>query len=111
MSYSRGEIVWVKFPFTDASLSKLRPALIISNDSVNKTGDYLLMQITTRTRNDDFSLLIGDTNYSDTPLLKPGELRLHKIFILNESLIHGKITTVSNSFMKTVIGKLTRLIQ
>ncbi len=43
MNYSRGEIVWVKFPFTDISAAKLRPALIIYNNLVNRTGDYLLM--------------------------------------------------------------------
>jgi mRNA interferase MazF len=46
MTYERGDIVWVKFPFSDASSLKLRPALIISNNTVNATGDYLCMQIT-----------------------------------------------------------------
>lgn len=67
MNYSRGEVVWVKFPFTDSSLSKLRPALIISNNTVNKTGDYLLMQITTKIRNDKLSLQINDSDYSGSP--------------------------------------------
>ncbi|MDQ6815598.1 MAG: type II toxin-antitoxin system PemK/MazF family toxin [Bacteroidota bacterium] len=45
MNYKNGDIVWVKFPFTDASSGKLRPALIISNDTVNRTGDYLLCRL------------------------------------------------------------------
>lgn len=111
MSYRRGEIVWVKFPFTDASSSKLRPALVLSNQIVNKTGDYLLMQITTRIRNDEFSLLISNDYYADKPLLRQGELRLHKIFILNEDLIAGSITKVSEAFMNTAVNKLLTLIQ
>lgn len=111
MSYSRGEIVWVKFPFTDASISKLRPALVISNNTINKTSDYLLMQITTRLRNDGLSLRIADSDFSGPTLLKQGELRIYKIFILNESLIQGQITTVSNDFMKRVIQKLITLLQ
>jgi hypothetical protein len=39
------------------------------------------------------------------------ELKLHKIFILNDSLIAGNITTVSSDFMRTVISKLIKLIQ
>lgn len=58
MSYKRSDIVWIKFPFSDAFSDKLRPALIISNDTINKTGDYLLMQITTRLRADVLSLAI-----------------------------------------------------
>lgn len=111
MSYSRGQIVWVKFPFTNSFVSKLRPALIISNTAVNRTGDYILMQITTRIRNDNLSLPIKDFDYAGIPLLKSGELRLHKIFILNETLIQGSITSVSTKFMGIVIEKLIRLLR
>ncbi len=111
MNYSRGEIVWVKFPFSDSATTKLRPSLVISNNNINITGDYLLMQITSRLRNDSLSLLIKETDYSASPLLKPSELRLHKIFIINESLIAGGITIASPAFMKTVISELMKLIE
>jgi mRNA interferase MazF len=64
MNYSRGEIVWVRFPFSDASTTRLRPALIISNNRINKTGDYLLMQVTTRMRRDDLSLSINENHFT-----------------------------------------------
>ena len=70
MNYSRGEIVWVKFPFNDLATTKLRPALVISNNLINSTGDYLLMQITSRLRNDSFSLPINTGDYSGSELLK-----------------------------------------
>lgn len=110
MSYKRGDIVWVKFPFSDASSDKLRPALIISNDTINNTGDYLLMQVTTRLRGDTLSQIILHKDYNEDPLLKQSELRLHKIFILHSSLISNKITTVSDEFMKIVINKLLSLL-
>ncbi len=111
MNYSRGEIVWVKFPFSDLATTKLRPALVISNNLINSTGDYLLMQITSRLRNDSFSLPINTGDYSGSELLKSSELRLHKIFIINELLIAGGITIVSPDFMKTVISELMKLIE
>ena len=111
MNYSRGEIIWVKFPFSDASTVKLRPALIISNNLVNRTGDYLLMQITSSIRNDSLSLAIKENDFTGTPLLKQSELRLHKVFILHESLIAGGITNVSSVFMKTVINELLKLLE
>ncbi len=111
MNYSRGEIVWVKFPFSDATTIKLRPALVISNNLINRTGDYLLMQITSRLRNDSLSLQISDGDYSGSALLKPSELRLHKIFIINEMLIAGGITIVSPPFMKKVTVELMKLIE
>ena len=111
MNYSRGEIVWVKFPFSDASATKLRPALIISNNLVNRTGDYLLMQITSKLRSDDLSFVIKEEFYTGLPLLKESELRIHKIFILNEILMAGSITNVSSDFMKSVITKLIKLVE
>jgi mRNA interferase MazF len=111
MNYSRGEIVWVKFPFSDASTNKLRPALIISNNLVNRTGDYLMMQVTSKLRNDNLSLLLKNEDFNGTPLLKQSELRIHKIFIINEFLIAGGITNVSDAFMKNVLSAFLKLIE
>lgn len=38
--FKQGDIVVVKFPFTDGAEFKKRPALVISNARVNKTKDY-----------------------------------------------------------------------
>lgn len=110
MKYVRGEIVWVKFPFTDTGTTKLRPALVISNNLVNKSGDHLLMQITTRLRNDSFSLLLSEKDFSDSPLLRQSELRIHKIFILNESMIAGGITKLRADVMKRITNEVIKLI-
>jgi mRNA interferase MazF len=110
VNYKRGDIVWVKFPFSDASSAKLRPALIISNDIVNTTGDFLLMQITTRLRRDGLSQIILQQDYKEDPLLKQSELRLHKIFIIHHSLIANKITSVNQLFLNNIITKLLSLL-
>lgn len=44
--YKQADIVVVKFPFTDGSEFKKRPALVVSNETINKNGDYLIVQIT-----------------------------------------------------------------
>lgn len=111
MTYKRGDIVWVKFPFSDSNTMKLRPALVISNNLVNKTGDHLLMQITSVIKKDVLSLTIKDSDYVETPLLKQSELRIHKIFILNETLVEEKITSVSSHFMNVAVEQLLKLIQ
>ncbi len=58
----KGDIVIIKFPFDDAAEYKKRPALIISNHEVNKTGDYLMVQITSKDKKDDLSLPIKTNN-------------------------------------------------
>lgn len=68
MSYTQGDIVWVSFPFSDGSQLKPRPALVISNEIVNTTGDYVLIQITSKIKRDGLSIPISQSDYSEDPL-------------------------------------------
>ena len=112
MKYTKGDIVIIGFPFSDLSKTKKRPALIISNDTVNKTGDYLMVQITSKILNDNLSLPINKRDFvngKELPL--PSCIRLHKIFLLNESLIISGNTTVNPDFLNSVIDKIISLLQ
>ena len=111
MKYKKGDIVIIGFPFSDLSSTKKRPALIISNNIVNKTGDYLMVQVTSKNRNDNLSIRINKTDFvkgKNLPL--QSSIRLHKIFLLNESLIITKNTAVNPGFLDSIIEKIIRLI-
>lgn len=110
MKFYPGDIVWVNFPFTDGSSSKIRPALVLSNTKVNKTGDYLLMQITSQLKNDDLSLRINTQHYRHKPLLIDSYLRLFKVFAINHSLIIRKETALKKDFRLKIVKKFTKLI-
>jgi mRNA-degrading endonuclease toxin of MazEF toxin-antitoxin module len=44
--YSKGDIVKVRFPFSDFSQGKIRPALVISDEEIHKsTGDYIFLSL------------------------------------------------------------------
>ncbi|RNI30929.1 type II toxin-antitoxin system PemK/MazF family toxin [Rufibacter immobilis] len=103
--YNRGDIVWVHFPFTDLSESKKRPALIISNDNVNSSGDYILMQITSKSRNSYLSLPIDNNAYSGAPLQLPSNLNLFKVFTANDSIIDSKLSSVNDEFIDFVAAQ------
>ncbi len=112
MKYKKGDIVIIGFPFSDSSKTKKRPALIISNDRVNNTGDYLMVQITSKVRNDRLSLLMNKSDFvngEELPLQSC--IRLHKKFLLNESLIISKNTAVNPGFLESVIENITKLIK
>lgn len=94
MTYKKGDIVWVRFPFSDLTQTKRRPALVVSNDLINKTGDYILVQITSKLRNDGLSISIGNDQYKGAPLQIKSYVRPHKIFTLNESLILSQETAI-----------------
>jgi len=107
--YKQGDIVIIRFPFTDGSVFKKRPALVISNNKVNKTGDYLVVQITSKLIDDDLSMQIADKDCI-TPLPLQSTLRLHKIFTISQSLIISRLTAVKLNFLQKVCTKITALI-
>lgn len=111
MKYQRGDVVWVRYPFTDLTEAKKRPALIISNNLVNSTGDYIMMMVTTKPKDDGLSVMISDDDYSESPLGLESSLRLHKVFTLNESLIDRKDTTVTKEFCDGVAESLASLLR
>jgi mRNA interferase MazF len=108
--FVQGDIVAVSFPFTNSSTSKKRPALILSNQKVNQTGDYLMVQITSKMKNDWLSMNLTDSDYLLKVLPLKSYIRIHKIFLLNESLIITKISGVSDKFRKQLIQRITELI-
>lgn len=110
--FQKGDIVIVKFPFADVTEYKKRPALVISNNVINKTGDYLMIQITSKDKKDVLSLPIKTTDFSDDKELPlKSFIRLHKIFLLNESLVVSKATSVKSDFLRKVTDKIIELIK
>jgi hypothetical protein len=58
-SYSRGEVVLVRYPFSDLSGSKIRPAVIVSAPHISK--DVFILPLTSKTG----SLLAGEFALKD----------------------------------------------
>lgn len=112
MKYKKGDIVIIGFPFTDLSSVKKRPALIVSNNIVNATGDFLMVQITTKGRKDELTLPVKKTDFEDEKSLPlDSYLRLHKIFLLNESLVLYKAASVKKVFLSKAINNIVQLFK
>jgi mRNA interferase MazF len=103
--YNQSDIVVVRFPFTDGSEFKKRPVLIISNELVNKTGDVLIVQITSKVNNDGFSVAIEDVDI-ESPLPYKSYIRTHKIYTVHKELILNKITTAKPLFLQSIIDRI-----
>ena len=91
--FKKWDIVLVPFPFTDLSVSKWRPALIISPEKFNIFGDVV---ITFLTSNLQVNKKIGDyliIEWENASLPKP-------------SLIRMKFATLDSKFISKRIGAL-----
>ena len=66
-AFTKGTIVLIKFPFSDLTKTKLRPALVLAKTNYN---DFILCQITSKKYNDTNSKKIVDSDFENGSLHK-----------------------------------------
>ena len=82
--FMKGDIVVLKFPFSDLSGSKRRPALVIANLDGD---DIILCQITSHAKKDNYSITIDESDYINDKLAVNSVLRPNKIFTADKKII------------------------
>ena len=107
--YSQGDIILVPFPFTNLANSKRRPGIVISNDSVNQKDDLLVVMVTSVQKQDDFTFELKNTMLT-TPLHKQSEVRCHKIFTLEKSIVVRKISKINHIPMQDLLNQIVETV-
>lgn len=109
MSYKRGDVVLVRFPFTDLTTTKKRPALVISTDFYNQSQiNLIIAAITSQTHR----LGIGDCliqNWREAGLAKPSQVKA-TITTIEQDLVLRKLGTLTPDDMKVVDQELTKAL-
>jgi len=114
MSYKKGDIVVVKFPFIlkeDIERRKGRPALVIFDDKVERRyKDVILAAITSQipAKIMELELILEPTE--STGLAKMSLLRLDFIMTIPEELISRKIGVLPRNVEKEVESKIKRAL-
>lgn len=106
-SFEFGQVVLVRFPFTDQHGSKQRPALVISSSAYNQARpDIILMAVTSQIRS---KLGFGEAIIADwqaAGLLKPSLIK--PIVFTAEKLIIkkalGRLEEKDNQSLKVIIS-------
>jgi mRNA interferase MazF len=81
-----GDIVLLKFPFSDTINFKKRPALIINefND-----GDIIVSRITSQLYNTPYDLYVE--NWDKVGLKLPSVIRIHKLATMEKDMVDKRI--------------------
>ncbi len=75
--FVKGDVVVVPFPFSDLTMSKRRPALVLAD----LTGDDLVLcQITSQTIRDAYAIDLQDADFVSGTLNKPSNIRPNRLF-------------------------------
>jgi len=99
-----GDIVLLRFPFTDGNTFKRRPALIV-NDC--KDGDIIVCRITSQLYNSRYDIYID--NWEKSGLKLPSTIRVHKIATLEKNMVEqimGKIDESLKADIRNIISNL-----
>lgn len=96
ISFSRGDIVVVPFPFTEQRGSKKRPALIVSSDEYNSAcPDVIIAQITSRLKAPP----------------RPGDHQVkewQEAGLLGPSLVRARLATLQKGIVIRRLGHMSR---
>lgn len=107
--YDQRDIVIIPFPYSDLAGSKQRPALIISNEKLNKTEDRICCLITSKIHKDDLEIKFRYLEKGSLPF--KSSVRPHRIFTVDRKIIKKKICTVTNDFHDIVIEKINEFMK
>ena len=104
--FNPGDVLLIRFPFTDLSSSKKRPAVAISTaDFAMKYGDMVVLALTSRPQEDAFRL----EDWREAGLLKPtwGKPLIGTISL---SLAEARLGTLSSRDKQRVMCMLDTIV-
>ncbi|MBI2550558.1 type II toxin-antitoxin system PemK/MazF family toxin [Candidatus Woesearchaeota archaeon] len=107
------ELVWVRFPFSSFGESKIRPAVIVSNNDYNQgTKDVIACSVTSNLNIKTPSVVIDREDLESGTLPLKSRIRADKIMHLDKGLVirpFGKIrASTFDALVKEIVKLLSR---
>jgi len=103
-----GVIVLVRFPFSDLSQTKLRPAVVLADAG---HGDWILCQVTSKPYGDARAIKLEDTNFASGSLRVTSYARPAKLFTANRDLIVAQVATLNQESFTQIIDTVVKLFR
>ena len=97
--YKKGDIVLIKFPFTHLTDIKVRPALVMRDQS---DEDVTILPISTTINLQRHDIVIKNSYYKKDSLPVKSAIRIGKIGTLHKNLVIKKVCELKAEFMKQV---------
>lgn len=108
-----GQIVLFKFPQTDLTIGKLRPALLIKPLS-NGYDDWLACMISTKTGQEvtglDEIISPNDRDFKQTGLKSESVIRVSRLAVVSEKILLGKTGEISAERLERIKRNLANWI-
>ena len=107
VSPSVGSVVLVRFPFSDLSASKLRPAVVLAGVDQD---DWILCQVTSNPYADTRAVEITETDFASGNLMRTSYARPGKLFSANTCLMQRVVGNLSGSKLTAVVDAVVAIL-
>jgi mRNA interferase MazF len=105
---SAGTVILVRFPFSDLSQTKVRPALVLADSG---QGDCILCQITSNPYTDSSAIEIGEEAFASGSLHRTSYARPRKIFTTDRDLLLREIGVLKPDVHRRVVEILVEVLR
>ena len=97
----------VRFPFSDLSQTKLRPALVLADAG---RGDCILCQITSNPYGDTSAIELDNASFASGALRATSYARPAKLFTANQYLITSQVATLKPEALQRIVQVVTSIL-
>jgi mRNA interferase MazF len=109
--YSEGDIVLIRYPNTDGSRGKRRPAVLLKYVG-NNFGDWIVCMVSTQLQQgiEGLEVVINSTepDFPSTGLRADSLLRTSRLAVVSESIFELELGTLSPQRLREVKERLAR---
>jgi len=103
-----GAVVLVRFPFSDLTAVKLRPAIVLADAG---RGDWVLCQITSQQYTDSAAIDITDDDLENGSLRKTSYARPGKLFTANSGIVTRDVGDLSDKKRNEILFAVISLFE
>ena len=104
-----GDIVIVRFPYTDMRQGTVRPGLIVADVNYHRQPDWIVCRTTTERLQGSGQILLSNTDLEAGRLDEVSWVRPDRLMTMNESVFGNTIGRLTNSKTAEILSAVRSL--
>ena len=102
-----GAVVLVRFPFSDLSQTKVRPAVVLADAG---RGDCILCQITSKPYGDASAIELDNAAFASGSLRFISYARPAKLFTANQNLMTSQVGNLKPDTLRSIVQAVANIL-
>jgi len=103
-----GAVVLVRFPFSDLSETKLRPAVVLADVG---RGDAVLCQVTSKPYGDSIAVTLKDSDFASGSLHLTSYARPGKLFTSSTALMTAEVGSLKAEALTQIVNAVVSVLR